>query len=577
MKVYLSLGSNLGDRLANLEQALRLLKRGGCRVIRKSPVYETAPLYYLEQPAFFNMAAACETSLSPEKLLALIARVETALKRRRLVRNGPRTLDADILFYGGEVINGPGLHIPHPRLAEREFVLAPLADIAPDLRHPVSGLSVKKMLAGLKERGGARRLPGAYAELEAWLKALPPPAAGAHYTLGPVKAALSALGNPEKRMGTILHIAGSTGKTSSACMAAAALSACGHRTGLYTSPHVRSLRERIQIDGRPIPEKDLLACFLRVESVSAGELSFFETLTAAAFLYFSLRKTRFAVVEAGLGGRLDATNAADAEVAGITSVSLEHLNLLGPRLVNVASHKAGIIKEGSFVLAGWAVPRAALSVIARRAVELNSSLLRPSGFAAFLGQVIRKGGKFQGVNAAFALSAAVMAAERAGAEFNLNKAAAALPAALPPGRFERFALDGRLVVVDGAHNPEGMKALLKEFSGRPPVCVAAFMSDKDLGPLAGELAASSSKLILTRSLSYRSADPAAVTKLLPPAMRRGVIVIEDPLKALKQAVRLAPKGGTVLVTGSLYLAGDILAGLKGHKAFHPREMLVIRK
>ena len=577
MKVYLSLGSNLGDRLANLEQALRLLKRGGCRVIRKSPVYETAPLYYLEQPAFFNMAAACETSLSPEKLLALIARVETALKRRRLVRNGPRTLDADILFYGGEVINGPGLHIPHPRLAEREFVLAPLADIAPDLRHPVSGLSVKKMLAGLKKRGGARRLPGTYAELEAWLKALPPPAAGAHYTLGPVKAALSALGNPEKRMGTILHIAGSTGKTSSACMAAAALSACGHRTGLYTSPHVRSLRERIQIDGRPIPEKDLLACFLRVESVSAGELSFFETLTAAAFLYFSLRKTRFAVVEAGLGGRLDATNAADAEVAGITSVSLEHLNLLGPRLVNVASHKAGIIKEGSFVLAGWAVPRAALSVIARRAVELNSSLLRPSGFAAFLGQVIRKGGKFQGVNAAFALSAAVMAAERAGAEFNLNKAAAALPAALPPGRFERFALDGRLVVVDGAHNPEGMKALLKEFSGRPPVCVAAFMSDKDLGPLAGELAASSSKLILTRSLSYRSADPAAVTKLLPPAVRRGVIVIEDPLKALKQALKLAPKGGTVLVTGSLYLAGDILAGLKGHKAFHPREMLVIRK
>ena len=574
MKVYLSLGSNLGDRLANLEQALRLLKRGGCRVIRKSPVYETAPLYYLEQPAFFNMAAACETSLSPEKLLALIARVETALKRRRLVKNGPRTLDADILFYGGQVINKPGLHVPHPRLAEREFVLAPLADIAPALRHPVSGLSVKKMLAGLKKRGGARRLPGTYAELEAWLKALPPPAAGAHYTLGPVKAALSALGNPEKSMGTILHIAGSTGKTSSACMAAAALSACGHRTGLYTSPHVRSLRERIQIDGRPIPEKDLLACFLRVESVSAGELSFFETLTAAAFLYFSLRKTRFAVVEAGLGGRLDATNAADAEVAGITSVSLEHLNLLGPRLVNVASHKAGIIKEGSSVLAGWAVPRPALSVIARRAVELNSSLLRPSGFAAFLGQVIRKGGKFQGVNAAFALSAAVMAAERAGAEFNLNKAAAALPAALPPGRFERFALDGRLVVVDGAHNPEGMKALLKEFSGRPPVCVAAFMSDKDLGPLAGELAAASSELILTRSLSYRSAEPAAVKKLLPPAVRCGVRVIEDPLKALKQAVRLAPKGGTVLVTGSLYLAGDILAGLKGRKAFHPREMLV---
>ena len=596
MKVYLSLGSNLGDRLANLEQALRLLKRGGCRVIRKSPVYETAPLYYLEQPAFFNMAAACETSLSPEKLLALIARVETALKRRRLVKNGPRTLDADILFYGGQVINKPGLHVPHPRLAEREFVLAPLADIAPALRHPVSGLSVKKMLAGLKKRGGAgnkneaqprgseaeppggaRRLPGTYAELEAWLKALPPPAAGAHYSLGPVKAALSALGNPEKNMGTILHIAGSTGKTSSACMAAAALAASGHRTGLYTSPHVRSMRERIKIDGRDIPEKDFLNGFLRVESVRAGELSFFETLTAMAFLYFSLKKTRFAVVEAGLGGRLDATNAADAGVAGITSVSLEHLNLLGPRLVNVASHKAGIIKEGSSVLAGWAVPRAALSVIARQAEAMHAGLSRPSRFTAFLGPVTGKGGKFQEVNAAFALSAAAMAAGRAGAAFNLNKAASALPAAIPPGRFERLLVKGRRVIVDGAHNLEGIEALLKEFSGAPPVCVAAFMSDKALGPLAGALAAASSKLILTRSLSYRSADPAAVKKLLPTAVRRGVKVIEDPLKALKQALELAPKGGTVLVAGSLYLAGDILSGLKGKKAFHPSEMLVIRK
>lgn len=574
MKVYLSLGSNLGDRLGNLEKALSLLVRGGCRVIKRSSVYETAPLYYLKQPAFFNMAAACETSLSPEKLLALIGSVETALKRRRLVKNGPRTLDVDILFYGGQVISRPGLHVPHPRLAEREFVLAPLAEIAPELRHPVTGLSAGKMLSALKERGGARRLPKTYADVEAWLKALPPPAAGVHYTLAPVKAALAELGNPEKAMGLVLHLAGSTGKTSSACMSAAALSACGHRTGLYTSPHVRSMRERIKIDGRDISEKDFLDCFLRLESVNAGELSFFETLTAMAFRYFSLKKTRFAVVEAGLGGRLDATNAADGEVAGITSISLEHLELLGPRLVNVASHKAGIIKEGSSVLAGWAVPPAALSVIARRAEEVNAGLSRPSRFTAYLGPVLAKGGKFQTVNAAFALSAAAMAAGRAGASFNLNKAASSLPAAIPPGRFQRLNLDGRSIIVDGAHNAEGIGALLKEFAGRPPICVAAFMSDKDLAPLAGALAAASAKLILTRSLSYRSADPAAVKKLLPPVVRRGVKVIKDPLKALMQAVRLAPKGGTVLVAGSLYLAGDILAGLQGRKAFHPREMLV---
>lgn len=573
MKVYLSLGSNLGDRLGNLERALLLLGRGGCRIVKRSAVYETAPLYYLKQPAFFNLAAACETSLSPEKLLTLIARVEAALRRRRLVKNGPRTIDADILFYGGQVISRPGLHIPHPRLTEREFVLAPLADIAPGLRHPVTGHSVGKMLASLKDRGGARRLPETYSGVEAWLKSLPPPAAAAHYSLGPVKAALAALGNPERSMGTILHIAGSTGKTSSACMAAAALAACGHRTGLYTSPHVKSVRERIKIDGVDIPEKDFLSCFLRVESAAAGELSFFEMLTAMAFLYFSLRKTRFAVVEAGLGGRLDATNAADAEVAGITSISLEHVNLLGPRLVNVASHKAGIIKEGSSVLVGLPVPPAALSVIARRAAAMKAGLSRPSKFTALLGPVTRKGGGFQAANASFALSAAAMAAGRAGAAFNLNKAARALPAAIPPGRFEQLSVKGRRVIVDGAHNLEGIETLLKEFPGVLPVCVAAFMSDKALGPLAGVLASASSKLILTRSLSYRSADPEAVKKLLPPAARRGAEVVEAPMKALMRAVRLCPKGGTVLVAGSLYLAGDVLAGLKGRKAFHPKEML----
>ncbi len=240
----------------------------------------------------------------------------------------------------------------------------------------------------------------------------------------------------------------------------------------------------------------------------------------------------------------------------------------------MASHKAGIIKEGSSVLAGWALPPAAMSVVARHAEEMNAVISRPSRFTAFLGPVIRKGGKFQAVNAAFALSAAVIASERAGAEFNLNKAASALPAAIPPGRFERFSMDGRFVIVDGAHNAEGISALLKELPGQRPVCVAAFMSDKALEPLAGALAAASSRLILTRSLSYRSAAPETVIKLLPPGVRRGVKVIEDPLKALKQALKLAPKGGTVLVTGSLYLAGDILSGLKGRKAFHPREMLV---
>jgi dihydrofolate synthase/folylpolyglutamate synthase len=574
MKVYLSLGSNLGDRLANLDRALELLGRGGCRVVKRSPVYETAPLYYLAQPAFFNLAAACETSLSPEGLLALIARVERALLRRRLFRNCPRTVDVDILFYGNFSLARPGLNIPHPRLAEREFVLAPLADIAPGLRHPVTGRTVKELLAALPQKGGARRLPADYAGLEAWLAALPPPSAAAHYSLGRIKIALARLGSPEKRMGTVVHIAGSTGKTSTAFMAAAALSACGHRTGLYTSPHVRGLRERIKLDGRDIPETDLLRCFMRAESVSAGELSFFETLTAVAFQYFAEQGTRFAVVEAGLGGRLDSTNVVPGGVACLTSVSMEHVGLLGPRLADIAAHKAGIIKKGCAVAAGFGLPPEAARAVSRRAAAAGAvvHLPDPQHFAA--GPEGR--GAFQPRNAALALKAAGLAAARAGARFLPARAAAAAAKAVPPGRFEPVRAGGRRVIVDGAHNPEGVAALLREFRGAPPVCVASFMADKDIPRLASALAAASSRLVLTRSLSYRAAPPEQVAKSLTPEQRHRTVIEADPRKALELALRLAPAAGSVLVAGSLYLAGDALAALEGRRAFHPREMLITK-
>ncbi len=572
MKVYLSLGSNLGDRQANLDGALRLLAAGGCRAVKRSSVYETAPLYYLRQPAFFNMAAACETRLTPEGLLALIGRVEGALKRRRLFRNGPRTVDIDILFYGGRVVSGGDLRVPHPRLAEREFVLAPLAEIAPALRHPVTGLTAAAMLAALPP-GGARRLPGGYAGLEAWLAALPPPAASEHYSLKKIRAALSRLGSPEKRLGTVVHIAGSTGKTSTAFMTAAALAAAGYRTGLYTSPHVRGLRERIKLDGRDIPERDLLRLFLRVESVAAGELSFFETLTAAAFLYFAEKGAEFAVVEAGLGGRLDSTNAVRGDVACVTSVSLEHTALLGATVGRIAAHKAGIIKKGAAVVAG-ALPPEALRVVRRRAAAAGARLLTPVPPPPEARAALAGAGSFQLANAALALTAAALAARKAKVPFSAAAAARALRRAVPPGRFETLSFRGRRVVVDGAHNAEGLAALLGEFTGAAPVCVAAFMSDKDSAVLAAALARACRRLVLTRSSSYRSADPSAVRASLPAELRGRVLVEEDPLKALRRAAAQTPRGGTVLAAGSLYLAGDLLAGLRGRRAFHPKEMLV---
>jgi 2-amino-4-hydroxy-6-hydroxymethyldihydropteridine diphosphokinase len=145
-KIYLSLGSNLGDREANLRAAIEALEAGGVRLLRTSPIYETEPVDYLDQAWFLNLVVEGETTLFPLQLLSRIARIERTLKRVRTVPKGPRTIDIDILFYGTAVVKSARLEIPHPRIAERRFVLAPLADLAAELRHPLTRQTVREML-----------------------------------------------------------------------------------------------------------------------------------------------------------------------------------------------------------------------------------------------------------------------------------------------------------------------------------------------------------------------------------------------------------------------------------------------
>jgi len=144
--IYLSLGSNIGDRARNLQAALEQLAAPGLRVLRVSPAYETEPVEFTAQRWFVNLVAEAETDLFPLQLLAHTARVERALGRVRGVPKGPRTIDIDILFYGRSVIRSAKLEIPHPGIAARRFVLVPLADLAPDLRHPVTRKTVREML-----------------------------------------------------------------------------------------------------------------------------------------------------------------------------------------------------------------------------------------------------------------------------------------------------------------------------------------------------------------------------------------------------------------------------------------------
>lgn len=149
--IYLSLGSNIGNREDHLRAAVERLGAAGVRVVRASPLYETEPVDYTAQPWFLNQAVEAETELFPLQLLKATQRIERELGRVRSVPKGPRTVDIDILFYGRAVVRTAELEIPHPRLAERRFVLAPLADLAPDLRHPVTKRTAREMLAAAPE------------------------------------------------------------------------------------------------------------------------------------------------------------------------------------------------------------------------------------------------------------------------------------------------------------------------------------------------------------------------------------------------------------------------------------------
>lgn len=154
--VFLALGSNLGDREAHLRRAIAELNSPDLQVKRISPVYETAPQGFLEQGWFLNLILEAATTLFPVQLLQRCRRVERRLKRQREIQNGPRTIDIDVLLYGTAVVRSPALQVPHPRYQERRFVLEPLADLAPDLRDPVTRRSVREMLAGVQDQKLAR-------------------------------------------------------------------------------------------------------------------------------------------------------------------------------------------------------------------------------------------------------------------------------------------------------------------------------------------------------------------------------------------------------------------------------------
>lgn len=407
---------------------------------------------------------------------------------------------------------------------------------------------------------------------------------GIRLGLDEVRRALQEFHQPQLHYPTVL-VAGSNGKGSTAALLAAMASAAGYRTGLYTSPHLETAEERLRIDGRSIGSEDFGALLdLIVETAERGQgapPTYFEAVTAAAFLWFSQRKVDLAVVEVGLGGRLDATNLCDPVLSLITSISLEHREHLGDTLAAIAREKAGTFRPGRPALVWIEQPEPAEAVRAV-AAELGTDLrfapelveIRDSVSLGWEGQRVRLAtpagehdlkmdlpGAHQARNLALAVLAAETLRAKGFEKLDPRSIAAGAADCRWPGRLERIVLPGeKRVLLDAAHNEEGAAALadfLVEVPG-PVDLLFGVLGDKDVTAMLGRLAPRARRIILTTPASDRARRPEELAALL--SGRTGVEIEADPTLALKRALEW--EDGTLVVCGSIYLVGHVRQRLR---------------
>lgn len=404
---------------------------------------------------------------------------------------------------------------------------------------------------------------------------------GMRFGLENIRAALGGLGHPERRLFAVT-VAGSKGKGSVAAFLEAILLAAGHRVGLYTSPHLLHVTERIRVGGAPIGRGALARLIGRVRArLGAGvELSYFEWLTAAALEHFAARRAAPVILEVGLGGRLDAVNAVDARCAAITGIEREHVDLLGSRLGGIAAEKAGVMRRGAPCVVGRVRPavRSALASAARRSGALPIWLegeaswsVRahcPRGLTVRLrtprrdyGAVrIRMLGRHQAHNAALA---AVVAERLDALGVPVPRAAvrAGLARAEWPGRLDLR--PGRPAwLLDGAHTADSAAALaaaLRElFPSRRIVLVFGALRDKNIPAMAAALFPLAVSVFVVRPPEDRGCEPGEVLRRVPAALRARAAAAADLPAAVRAARAAAGSRGLVVVTGSLFLVGEAL-------------------
>lgn len=396
-----------------------------------------------------------------------------------------------------------------------------------------------------------------------------------------VREALEALGHPERRY-RVLHVAGTNGKGSTCAFSAAALRAAGHKVGLYTSPHLVRVNERFNVNGEDISSEVLgrriLEVLERYPAALADPLTYFEFGTVVGFWHFAQEAVDVVVLEVGLGGRLDATNACEPLVTAITPVSFDHMEYLGHTLGAIAGEKAGILKPGVPVAVARQAPEA-VEAIERRARELGAPVLLegrdfsmeegPDGRLTYRGPgrvleglTLSLRGPHQRQNAAVALAALSLLDAR-GVAVLPDAARAGLASARWPGRLEEVGSQPA-VVLDGAHNPAGVEVLLAGlralYPGRRVHCVFGVVADKDRGPMIRALFPTCTSVHLTPLETPRSLAPERYVE-----EARALCPDVTPYSSLDDALAGArAKAGpddVILCTGSLFLVGSVRARL----------------
>ncbi len=405
---------------------------------------------------------------------------------------------------------------------------------------------------------------------------------GMRLGLDAVREILAGLDNPQDRFPSVL-VAGTNGKGSVCAMLASIVAAHGSRVGLYTSPHLVRVEERIQVDGGLIPAVTFGRLLGRVRETTesllaagrlADEPTFFEVLTATAFLHFAERRVDLAVLEVGLGGRLDATNAVRPLATAVTSIGHDHQQVLGRTLGRIAFEKAGVIKPGVPVVSGVPPGGVADAIIRKRASAVGAPFIGvwdggrldgPDGRGRFVfrraGRTYRfaprLAGRHQGENA----TVAILVAEelgRAWRPLKKTRIVAGLEGARWDGRLE-WVSSRPPVILDGAHNAEGAAALaayLRRSFKERVILVFGVLRDKDIPAMARRLFPLAETVVLTRIPNDRTAEPADITALAP-AFRDRLRLEPDPRRAVSLARRESRGKTPVVITGSLFLVGEV--------------------